>query len=96
LLTINFTTFPDATLVTLSWLHMFLDAMSQHKLLAAWTAALEGRDSDIPAFDGIDFDPLATLGDPISLSSKTDPDTPMEEPYILAPKAVSIIPIRTA
>jgi hypothetical protein len=88
LLTVNVVSFADATLVTLSWMHIFLDAMSQKKLLTAWTAALEGREGDIPEYYGADFDPLETLGEPTQSSGKLAEDT-TKEPYVLAPKAMT-------
>lgn len=54
--------FPDATIVTITWLHTLLDAIGRQALLRAWQAVLEGRDSDVPPFLGYDSDPLAKLG----------------------------------
>jgi hypothetical protein len=71
--------FQDATFVTLTWLHTFLDAMGRHALLRAWQAVLEGRDDDVPPFIGYDTDPLTPLGS----------EEYVTEPFVLAPKQVS-------
>lgn len=55
-------TFKDATFVTLTWIHLLLDAMGRSVLLKAWTAMLEGREDDVPEFHGYDTDPLKNLG----------------------------------
>lgn len=61
-LDIHVVSFEDATLVTVTWLHSLMDAVSLHLLLEAWTAILEGREQDVPEFYGELEDPLATLG----------------------------------
>jgi hypothetical protein len=71
--------FRDATFVTLTWLHTFLDAMGRRALLRAWQAVLEGRDDDVPPFVGYNTNPLTPLG-----SEKN-----VTEPFVLAPNQVS-------
>ncbi|KAK7192966.1 lysR family regulatory protein [Paraphaeosphaeria sporulosa] len=80
--------FSDATLVTVTWLHSFMDAMSLHTLFDAWTAMLEGREQDIPEFYGEIDDPLATLGvdsDPKLTSDRFEE----EEDFILKDRVVT-------
>ncbi|KAF2641247.1 lysR family regulatory protein [Massarina eburnea CBS 473.64] len=80
---VHVTSFADATLVTLSWMHTFLDSMSQATIIDAWTAVLEGRDEDVPEFFGEKRDPLGTLG------ARLDLDDEKEEEYVLKEKAMS-------
>ncbi|KAL6411812.1 lysR family regulatory protein [Ilyonectria robusta] len=54
--------FEDATLVSLSWPHTFLDAMGMATLLNAWSLVLSGQEDRVPPFHGFNADPLATLG----------------------------------
>lgn len=61
-LSLHVVSFADATLVSLSWPHTFLDAMGRHELLTAWTAVLEGRDGDVKALHGVDQDPFVSFG----------------------------------
>lgn len=60
-LSLHVVTFTDATIVTLTWSHTLLDAMSRRLLQKAWTAVLEGREEDVPAFQGFDEDPIEKL-----------------------------------
>ncbi|KAF2444348.1 lysR family regulatory protein [Karstenula rhodostoma CBS 690.94] len=73
--------FEDATLITFTWLHTFLDAISLHTLIDAWTAMLEGREQDIPEFYGEFEDPLATLG--VTPDPKLSGEGFEEEDFIL-------------
>ena len=41
-LSVHIVSFADATLLTLSWSHVSLDAMGRQSLLKAWTAVLNG------------------------------------------------------
>ncbi|KAJ6008695.1 hypothetical protein N7499_001254 [Penicillium canescens] len=59
---IHVTLFQDTTLLTLSYVHTFSDAISRTNFLNAWLAVLRGRECDIPAFLPYDFDPLRKLG----------------------------------
>ncbi|KAI0508451.1 hypothetical protein F5B22DRAFT_620629 [Xylaria bambusicola] len=61
-LSMHIVSFEDATLVTLSWLHTFLDAMGRRELMQAWIAVLEGRDSDVKPLLGVYDDPLKDFG----------------------------------
>lgn len=87
-LCVHVVSFTDATIVTLTWLHTFFDAMSQTKVLSAWTAMLEGREEDVPEFFGEDFDPLATLGKPANPDSKEGEDV-YEEEFVLKDNVLS-------
>lgn len=66
-LQLEFVSFTDGTLVSLTWLHTLMDGMSRAALFNAWQAMLEGRENDVPELDGYDFDPLVNLGDPEQL-----------------------------
>ncbi|KAI0816712.1 hypothetical protein GGR55DRAFT_250962 [Xylaria sp. FL0064] len=69
--------FEDATLVTLSWPHTFLDAMGRRELFQAWIAALEGRDGDVKPLFGVYDDPLKDFG------------LGPQQPYMLAHQALT-------
>ncbi|KAI7359400.1 hypothetical protein KC320_g409 [Hortaea werneckii] len=62
-LSLHIVTFTDATVVGLSWSHTLLDAMGRHLLQRAWTAVLEGREQDVPAFQGYYEDPITPVVD---------------------------------
>ncbi|RMY66162.1 hypothetical protein D0862_15214 [Hortaea werneckii] len=62
-LSLHIITFTDATVVGLSWSHTLLDAMGRHLLQRAWTAVLEGREQDVPPFQGYYEDPIAQAVD---------------------------------
>lgn len=64
--------FRDATLVSVSWLHTFLDAAAISIVLKAWVSVLNGQENDVPSIANFDMDPLATLG------------TAATEPFVLA------------
>lgn len=78
-LSLHVVSFTDATIVSLSWPHTFLDAMGRRALLDAWVAVLEGRDEDVKPLYGVFEDPLESLG--------TNP----QEPYVLAKRRLSPI-----
>jgi hypothetical protein len=61
-LSVKIVSFEDATLISLSWPHTFLDAMGNAALFKNWIAVLEGREEDVQPLYGYDVDPLATLG----------------------------------
>jgi hypothetical protein len=66
-LSVHVVSFEDATLLTISWSHIFLDALGRQSLLQAWTAVLDGREEDVPAFMPFHVDPaheIARGGDP--------------------------------
>ncbi|KAJ5502737.1 hypothetical protein N7463_005611 [Penicillium fimorum] len=54
--------FQDATLLTISYVHTFVDAISRTNFFNAWIAVLRGQEEDVPAFVPYDHDPLHTLG----------------------------------
>ncbi|KAL8832589.1 MAG: hypothetical protein Q9191_000158 [Dirinaria sp. TL-2023a] len=62
MLGLHVVSFTDATLITLSWIHVLLDAMGRKALLDAWSLMLQGRDDQVLALYGVETDPLATLG----------------------------------
>jgi len=59
---VHIVSFEDATLVSLTWPHTFLDAMGRAALFDAWTLVLTGREKEVPPLHGFDSDPLVTLG----------------------------------
>lgn len=61
-LSMHIVSFEDATLVTLSWPHTFLDAMGRRELFQAWIAILEGRDDQVKPLLGVYDDPLKDFG----------------------------------
>lgn len=66
-LSVHVVSFTDATLVTLSWNHVFFDALGRQSLLQAWQAVLNGRDDEVPDFITYEKDPIVSLaegGDP--------------------------------
>lgn len=66
-LSVHIVSFSDATLLTISWSHVFLDALGRQSLLQAWISVLEGREEDVPAFVPFHVDPaheIARGGDP--------------------------------
>ncbi|KAI7259165.1 hypothetical protein KC345_g10385 [Hortaea werneckii] len=62
-LSLHIVTFTNATVVGLSWSHTLLDAMGRHLLQRAWTAVLEGREQDVPPFQGYYEDPITEVVD---------------------------------
>lgn len=60
-LSVHMVSFEDATLLTISWSHVFLDAMGRQSLLKAWTAVLNGREDEIPLFVPFHIDPAAAI-----------------------------------
>ncbi|KAJ5447453.1 hypothetical protein N7445_002274 [Penicillium cf. griseofulvum] len=54
--------FQDATLLTISYIHTFADAISRTNFFNAWIAVLRGQEKEVPAFIPYDHDPLYTLG----------------------------------
>jgi hypothetical protein len=68
-LSVHTVSFGDATLLTLSWSHVFLDGMGRQSLLKAWIAVLDGREEDVPPFVPFHVDPAKTIaqgGEPSS------------------------------
>ena len=62
-LSLHVVSFEDATLVSLSWPHTFLDAMGRNALFRAWSQVLNSEESQVPPLNGFDQDPLAPFGD---------------------------------
>jgi len=76
-LTLHIVSFHDATLVTLSWLHLTTDGMGIRSLVEAWCQVLAGRDEQVPPFMGFAEDPLdKALGAPLKAE-------PPREPWVL-------------
>lgn len=61
-LNIHVSLFQDATLLTMSCIHTFTDAVSRLNFFNAWIAVLRGHAEEVPAFVPYDHDPLGTLG----------------------------------
>jgi hypothetical protein len=61
-LSLHIVSYENATLITLSWLHTFSDAMGAAALFDAWTLILNDRENEVKPFQGFDTDPLVTLG----------------------------------
>ena len=76
-LSLHIVSFEDATLVSLSWLHTFLDAVAMSAVLNAWVLVLNGREVEVPPICNFDTDPLVSLG------------TAPTEPYVLAKRQLS-------
>jgi hypothetical protein len=62
-LSIHVTSFTDATLVTLSWSHVFFDALGRQSFLQAWLAVLDGRDDEVPEFTPYEEDPIVSIAE---------------------------------
>ncbi|KLU91721.1 hypothetical protein MAPG_10238 [Magnaporthiopsis poae ATCC 64411] len=76
-LSLHIVSFTDATLVSVSWLHTFMDAMGMSAVLRAWVSVLNGREADVPPVCNFDKDPLSSLG------------TAPTEPHVLAQRQLS-------
>ncbi|RSM05421.1 hypothetical protein CDV31_009573 [Fusarium ambrosium] len=61
-LTLHIVSFTDATLVSLCWPHIAVDAMSLRDISVAWSLVLAGRESDVPPMLSADEDPMARAG----------------------------------
>ncbi|KAJ4251543.1 hypothetical protein NW762_011533 [Fusarium torreyae] len=61
-LTLHVVSFTDATLVSLCWPHIAVDAMSLRDLGVAWSLVLAGRESGIPPMLSAGEDPMARAG----------------------------------
>ncbi|KAE8395638.1 hypothetical protein BDV23DRAFT_96583 [Aspergillus alliaceus] len=62
-LAIHVASFDNATLLTITFLHTLTDAMGIATFLKAWTAVLDGREVDVPIFQGIDEAPMEQLSE---------------------------------
>ncbi|KAJ3549630.1 hypothetical protein NM208_g405 [Fusarium decemcellulare] len=72
-LTLHIVSFTDATLVSLCWPHIAVDAMSLRDISAAWSLALAGRESEIPPMLSADEDAMTRAGS----------DPAFQEPHVL-------------
>ncbi|KAH8688490.1 hypothetical protein BGZ61DRAFT_494573 [Ilyonectria robusta] len=57
-LSLNITSFNDATLVTISWPHILMDALGYQDLLRCWSLVVSGREEEVPPFLGATKDVL--------------------------------------
>jgi hypothetical protein len=57
-LTVYVHSFTDCTLITLGWSHVWIDAIGQSMIMDAWAKVVDGRESEIPKFEGFDRDPI--------------------------------------
>jgi hypothetical protein len=62
-LALHITSFNDATLVSLSWLHTLMDVMGQQALLLGWSLVLAGRESEVPPMLGAREDAICAATD---------------------------------
>jgi len=62
-LSVHVVSFTDATLVTLSWNHVFFDALGRQDFLLAWQAVLNGKDDEVLRFIPYEEDPLLSLAE---------------------------------
>ncbi|KAJ5143476.1 uncharacterized protein N7515_002263 [Penicillium bovifimosum] len=69
---IHVTLFQDATLLTISYIHTFADAISRTNFFKAWIAVLRGHEEEVPAFVPYDHDPLCMLGTSAPAQSYTN------------------------
>lgn len=60
-LSVHLVSFQDATLFTLSWSHVLLDAVGRQGLLTAWIAVLDGREHDVPHVIPLSEDPSGEI-----------------------------------
>ncbi|GAB1735136.1 hypothetical protein NU219Hw_g204t1 [Hortaea werneckii] len=81
-LSLHIVTFTDATVVGLSWSHTLLDAMGRHLLQRAWTAVLEGREHDVPRFQGYYEDPIAPQA--VVVDDQTPPEQSVLYDHLLS------------
>jgi hypothetical protein len=58
---VHVVTFEDATLLTLSFSHTFIDGVGRQLLLKAWLNVLNGEEHKVPPLLGYQEDPLAAL-----------------------------------
>ncbi|KAJ5090283.1 hypothetical protein N7532_008967 [Penicillium argentinense] len=49
---LHVTSFRDATIASLVWPHMLMDAVGGQALLAAWSSVLAGREDEVPGISG--------------------------------------------
>ncbi|KAF7158743.1 hypothetical protein CNMCM5623_003907 [Aspergillus felis] len=63
-LSLHITSFEDATLVSLSWPHILMDAMGQQALLRGWSLVLANREAEVPLLLGAREDVLYDAADP--------------------------------
>jgi hypothetical protein len=59
---LHIVSFTDTTLVTIHWPHTMGDAMAKKTILDAWTLVLKGRENEVKAPYGMDWDPFLKLG----------------------------------
>lgn len=62
-LSLHVTSFTDATFVTLSWCHVFFDALGRQSLFQAWQAVLDGREDEVPECIPYEEDPVVSIAE---------------------------------
>lgn len=60
-LAVHVVVFKDVTFVTITFIHLLMDAMGFTALLKGWTAILRGREDQVPPIMDAGEDPLATI-----------------------------------
>ncbi|KAK5993545.1 O-acetyltransferase PaAT-2 [Cladobotryum mycophilum] len=63
-LSLHVVSFTDATLVSIVWPHILLDAMGLRDLVIAWSLVLNGREAEIPPVLGVRDDLAYKVADP--------------------------------
>ncbi|ELR06042.1 hypothetical protein VC83_02271 [Pseudogymnoascus destructans] len=58
ILSLDITSFNDATIIGLIWPHVLMDVMGQQALLRGWSLVLAGKESEVPALLGAREDAL--------------------------------------
>ncbi|KAK3395019.1 hypothetical protein B0H63DRAFT_63507 [Podospora didyma] len=82
-------TFRDATLVTLNYSHILMDAVGLSAFITAWCAVLAGRDDDVLPL--ADHDPLEAVGTSSSRSSQVSEPEEEKEEHVLKSKQLPSI-----
>ncbi|TID13819.1 hypothetical protein E6O75_ATG01797 [Venturia nashicola] len=80
LLTLHVSSFENATLVTLTYSHIIMDAMAMGVLLHAWSLVLSGKSSQVPTLLGTREDSLDAV------ASNLEAPAASEQDYIMGQK----------
>ncbi|KAF2179167.1 hypothetical protein K469DRAFT_741698 [Zopfia rhizophila CBS 207.26] len=59
---LHIVSFKDTTFVSLYWPHTLCDAMGKKAILDAWSLIIQGREDEVRAPHGAEFDPFTKLG----------------------------------
>jgi hypothetical protein len=82
-ISLQITSFTDATLVGLSWPHTLMDVMGQQALLHAWSLVVDGRGEEVPAMLGAREDAVEKVVETTRAEGKTT------EPLVLQDQRLS-------